>query len=56
MFSCVVRQGEALGRPGQVEVEVEVEVEVAINPTTLAPCAVRIGGNAVIAFRTEMEI
>jgi len=42
------RQGEALGRPGVVEVEVEV------NGTT--PTVVRVSGRAVIVFRTEIEV
>ncbi len=42
------RQGEALGRPGTVEVEVEAE------GTT--PTVVRVAGRAVIVFRTEIEV
>lgn len=49
LFSCTMRQGEAMGRPGQVR------VEVALEPDSLAPRAVRIGGDAVIAFRAELN-
>lgn len=42
------RQGEAMGRPGVVEVEVEAE------GTT--PKVVRVSGRAVIVFRTELEM
>ncbi|MCE5282288.1 MAG: PhzF family isomerase [Deltaproteobacteria bacterium] len=41
------RQGEAIGRPGTVEVSVEIE---AGKPRT-----VRVGGQAVIVFRTEIR-
>ncbi|HPJ93395.1 MAG TPA: PhzF family isomerase [Deltaproteobacteria bacterium] len=42
------KQGEALGRPGIVTVTVEVEDG--------KPCKVQVGGDATIAFRTEMEL
>lgn len=50
IFRAQMRQGEALGRPGVVE------VEVTIQPDSLTPCAVRIGGDAVVAFRAEIEL
>jgi len=49
-LSCWMRQGESMGRPGLVK------VEVAVDPALLTPSAVRIGGDAVIAFRTEMRL
>lgn len=49
-LSCWMRQGEAMGRPGLVQ------VQVAVDPVRLVPSAVRIGGEAVIAFRTEMRL
>lgn len=42
------RQGEAMGRPGTVEVTVDVK---AGNPVRVKVC-----GDATIAFKTEMEI
>lgn len=42
------RQGEAVGRPGTVEVTVEMD-----GP---APRRVRVAGRAVIAFRSELEL
>ncbi len=42
------RQGEAMGRPGTVEVEVEVE--------SGEPSVVRVAGRAVIAFQSELEL
>jgi len=42
------RQGEAMGRPGTVEVQVDVE--------NGDPVRVKVGGNAVIVFKTEIEI
>lgn len=42
------KQGEAIGRPGIVEVAVELE-----NGT---PVKVKVGGQAVVAFKTEIEI
>jgi PhzF family phenazine biosynthesis protein len=47
-FSFVGKQGEAIGRPGEIEVTVKIE-----NGN---PVLVRIGGNAVIAFKTEIEL
>lgn len=47
-FEFVARQGEAMGRPGQARVIVEVEDG--------RPVTVRVGGHAVVAFRTEIEI
>ena len=41
-------QGEAIGRPGIVEVHVDVQDTV--------PTRVRVGGRAVIAFETEIAI
>jgi predicted PhzF superfamily epimerase YddE/YHI9 len=43
-----IRQGEAIGRPGRVR------VEVAVDPASLLPTAVRIGGDAVVAYRGEI--
>lgn len=42
------KQGEAIGRPGIVTVTVEVKDE--------KPFKVQVGGDAKIAFKTEMEI
>jgi predicted PhzF superfamily epimerase YddE/YHI9 len=42
------RQGEALGRPGIVEVIVEAE--------GATPKLVRVAGRAVIAFQSELEL
>lgn len=50
VFSCTMRQGEAMGRAG------EVEVEVTIDPDSMMPSAVRIGGEAVVVFRTEIRL
>jgi PhzF family phenazine biosynthesis protein len=47
-FRFRARQGEAMGRPGIVEVEVE--------RSNRTPTVVRIGGRAVIAFRADLEI
>lgn len=44
-----MRQGEAMGRPGQVRVEVEVDARGR------EPVSVRIGGDAVIVFSAEIE-
>ena len=41
-------QGEAIGRPGVVEVQVDVHNGV--------PTKTRVGGRAVIVFRTEIEV
>ena len=46
MFNAL--QGEAIGRPGIVEVHVDVQDTV--------PTRVRVGGRAVIAFETEIAI
>lgn len=48
-LSAWLRQGEAMGRPGRVKVEVAVDGDGA-------PTAVRIGGDAVVAFRGEMAM
>ena len=42
------KQGEAIGRPGIVTVIVEVKDG--------KPFKVKVGGDATIAFKTEMEI
>ncbi len=42
------RQGEAINRLGEIEVKVKIENE--------QPVSVQIGGEAVIVFKTEMEI
>ena len=47
-FAFKARQGEAIGRPGTVEVAVEI---VDGRPTT-----VRVGGAAVIVFQSEIEL
>ena len=47
-MSFRARQGEALGRPGTVEVEVEVG--------GTAPMVVRVAGRAVVVFKTELEL
>lgn len=47
-LSFHARQGEAMGRPGTIEVIVEVENNL--------PKRVKVGGRAVIAFKTEIEI
>lgn len=47
-FSFKGKQGEAINRTGTVEVEVEIENE--------HPVKVKIGGQARIVFKTEMEI
>ena len=48
IFSYTAVQGEAIGRPGRMRVEVEVAGGV--------PVGVRIVGEAVVAFSTEIEI
>lgn len=45
-FTFKAKQGEAINRPGIVEVEVEIENE--------KPVKVKIGGNANIVFKTEI--
>jgi PhzF family phenazine biosynthesis protein len=47
-FSFNAKQGEAINRSGIVEVEVEIENEI--------PKKVKVGGNAKIVFKTEIEI
>ncbi|MCA9726170.1 MAG: PhzF family isomerase [Candidatus Eisenbacteria bacterium] len=47
-LSFRARQGEAMGRPGTVEVDVDIEDG--------RPHRVRVGGHAVIIFQTEVEI
>jgi len=42
------QQGEAIGRTGIVEVEVRLEGGV--------PVQTRVGGRAVVVFRTEIEM
>lgn len=42
------RQGEAIGRPGTVEVTVEIEADL--------PKTVKVGGQAVIVFQTELRL
>lgn len=48
LLSFRARQGEALGRPGVVEVEVEAQ--------ELVPKRVRVAGRAVIAFQADLEL
>ncbi|MBI5961697.1 MAG: PhzF family isomerase [Chloroflexi bacterium] len=48
VFRFRAKQGEALGRPGVVEVEVSLENGI--------PKQVRVGGCAVIVFQTEIEL
>ena len=47
-FSFKGMQGAAIGRPGIVNVEVDVD--------NGSPVEVRIGGNAVVVFKTEIDI
>ena len=47
-FSFTGRQGEAINRPGEVEVNVKI-----VNNE---PVLVKISGNAIIVFKTEIEI
>jgi PhzF family phenazine biosynthesis protein len=47
-FSFMAQQGEAIGRPGTVEVSVTLEQG--------EPKTVRVGGRAVIIFKTELEL
>jgi PhzF family phenazine biosynthesis protein len=42
------KQGEAIGRPGIVDVEVELQ--------NGEPAVVKVGGNAVIVYKTEIEL
>lgn len=48
MFAFKAKQGEAIGRAGIVEVEVNVQ--------NGDPVQVKVGGRAVVAFKTELEI
>jgi PhzF family phenazine biosynthesis protein len=48
LFSFRAEQGEAMGRTGIVEVEVDLRDSV--------PMKARVGGRAVVAFRTEITI
>lgn len=48
VFTFRAKQGEAIGRAGIVEVEVDVQ--------NGEPAQVRVGGRAVVAFKTEFEI
>lgn len=48
VFRFRAQQGEALGRPGIVEVEIRLENGL--------PVQVRVGGRAVIVFRTEIDL
>jgi len=45
----LIRQGEALGRPGMAE------AEVLVGPDG-QPARVRVGGDAVVAFRSTLEV
>jgi PhzF family phenazine biosynthesis protein len=47
-FTFKGRQGEAIGRPGTVEVTVEIAAG--------RPKQVKVGGNAVIVFRSELAL
>ena len=47
-FHFKAKQGEAMGREGIIEVEVDVKNSV--------PVTVRIGGNAAVVFKTELQI
>jgi len=42
------KQGEAIGRSGTVDVEVELQ--------NGEPAVVKVGGNAVIVYKTEIEL
>ncbi|MCZ6767146.1 MAG: PhzF family isomerase [bacterium] len=48
VLSFMARQGEAMGRPGIVEVMVELDGD--------KPKTVRVGGRAVVAFETTLEL
>ena len=48
IFSFKGQQGEAMGRTGTVNVTVEIE--------NGEPVMVKVGGNAVVVFKTEMKI
>ncbi len=47
IFKFKAKQGEAIKRPGIVEVTIEIKDG--------KPCTARVGGDAIIAFCTEME-
>jgi PhzF family phenazine biosynthesis protein len=47
-FHFKARQGEAIGRPGTVEVYVKIEND--------RPTCVRVGGRAVIVFKTTLQM
>ncbi len=47
-FTFRAKQGEAMGRPGTVEVFVGLNAE--------DPVSVKVGGRAVMILKTEMEI
>jgi PhzF family phenazine biosynthesis protein len=49
-LSCWMRQGETMGRSGRVK------VEVGVAPKSLMPISVRIGGEAVLVFDTEIRV
>ena len=48
-FRFKAKQGEAMGRPGIIEVEVNVD-------DTREPILVKIGGEAIIVFKTEITL
>lgn len=48
-FYFKAKQGEAMGRPGIIEVEVTIDDEGK-------PVSVKIGGDAVIVFKTELQL
>jgi len=48
IFSFKAHQGEAMGRPGEIEIYVEI-----MNGE---PRTVRVAGHAVVAFQTEIEL
>ncbi len=48
LFEFKSQQGEAIGRPGIAHVSVEIEED--------KPTRIRVGGDAVIAFKTEIEM
>ncbi len=47
-FCFKSKQGEAINRTGIIEVEVEIENEL--------PKVVKVGGNAIVVFKTEIEL
>jgi PhzF family phenazine biosynthesis protein len=48
LFRFKAKQGEAIGRPGIIEVEVKIEDN--------EPVEVKVSGNAVIAFKSELSL